>query len=360
MAAISNTHPIDVTDKAKHITAAANDDRLMSDRRQFGGMLLVFSAAALTFPLANIATLVGPDGTTASEGIPLTSLIASIFVATIGIVGMITGYLSLVHDFNHKYLSASLVALSQLAWVPFITDMTAVGRAARSGQAFIPDAYDPTATDVRFVGAMGILGILSYGTAFLGSLSFIAFAMHSYNVGKPQTRSGSYYRSRFAFYTLVSVVAGLSQLLLGSYLIATIGNGPYREGAVGVAVYFVNYPEISVVVGLVQLVNAAFAAARYFGAVGGNDANSHAFQLTSLFQWIVMLTLQIMTQVAYSPGGTAAARAPSAAMMMLALTLLPAYLDAKMRSVPDVLPEEYYRADAGNDKTASVDVADRV
>ena len=331
-----------------------HDTRLQADQRQFGGMLLVFSAAAITFPLANIATLVGPDGTTADEGIPLTSLIASIFVVTIGIVGMITGYLSLLHDFNHKYLSGALIVLSQLAWVPFITDMTAVGRAARTGEAFIPAAYDASASDVRFVGAMGILGILSYGTAFLGSLSFVAFAMHSYNVGKYEQRAGSYYRGRFAFYIIVLFIAGISQLLLGSYLIAAIGNGPLSEGAVAVAMYFVNFPEISVFVGLVQILNASFGMARYFGIAGGSDATSHSFQATSLFQWIAMLSLQIVTQVAYSPGGTAAARAPSTAMMTLAMSLLPAYLDHKMRSVPDVLPPHYYKSSlSSQDKAGS-------
>ena len=327
--------------------------RLQSDQRQFGGMLLIFSAAAITFPLANIATLIGPDGTTADEGIPLTSLVASIFVVTIGIVGMITGYLSLLHDFNHKYLSGALIVLSQLAWVPFITDMTAVGRAARSGEAFIPNAYDLTASDVRFVGAMGILGILTYGTAFLGSLSFIAFAMHSYNVGSHGQRNGAYYRGRFAFYSLVLFVAGLSQLLLGSYLIANIGDGPLSDGAVAVAMYFVNFPEISVLVGLVQIANASFGMARYFGVAGGSNANSHLFQITSLVQWIAMLSLQIVTQVSYSPGGTAAARAPSTAMMTLAMSLLPAYLDRKMRSVPDVFPSDYYKSPVPSSEAAS-------
>jgi hypothetical protein len=235
--------------KSIESSTALGQERFKSDKRQLGGMLMLLGTTALVFPLANIATKVGPDGTTASENIPLSSLIASVFVVNMGIVSMVLGYLSLVHDYGNKYLTGSLIAFTQLAWVPFITDLTNVGKTARSGVGFIPAAYDPSEGDVRFVGAMGMLGILGYGAGFLGSLAFIQFALYQYQSGNAQSRPGSYYRGRLSFYCFELFLVGLSQFLLGIYTISSFGKGPL-DFPVGVAMYTVYFPEISIFCGL--------------------------------------------------------------------------------------------------------------
>jgi hypothetical protein len=63
--------------------------------------------------------------------------------------------------FHSSYSSSN--AIFQKQTQPFITDLTAVGRAAKSGNAFIPDAYEPSTTDIKVVGACGMMGILGYG-----------------------------------------------------------------------------------------------------------------------------------------------------------------------------------------------------
>lgn len=321
------------------VAKAVGQQRLLSDKRQLGGMMIILGAAALIFPMANVSTLIGPDGTTANEGIPLSSLCAGVIVITMGVISMITGYMALVHDYTSRHLTGFLIVFGQLAYIPFITDLTNVGRGARSGSAFIPEAYGPSEGDVRFVGAMGMMGVLGYGTGFLGSLSFVQFALYSFQTGNPQARPGSYYRGRLSFYSFCLLLVGVSQLLLGSYVLSSFGNGPLPKGGIAVAMYMVNFPEISVFVGLVQILLASFGLARSFGVANGAD--NHAFQALAAFSWICTVSMQNLTQIAYAPGGTAAGMAPSVTMLTLGLNVLPAFLDYKMRSTPEDM-ESYY------------------
>lgn len=78
---------------------------------------MLVSTCALVFPMADIASLVGPDGTTASEGIPLAALIASILVVIMGILGIVIGYLQAIHDYGNKYLTGFFLVFVQLAWM---------------------------------------------------------------------------------------------------------------------------------------------------------------------------------------------------------------------------------------------------
>ena len=317
-------------------------ERFKSDKRQLAGLLMIQGAAALVYPLANIATLVGPNGTTANMGIPLSSLISSVFVVLMGMQGMILGYLGLVHDYGHKYLTGFLALFIQLAWMSYLTDLTAVGRGAKSGMAFIPPAYQPTASDVRFVGAMGMIGIVAYGLGFLGSLAFYAFDLYTFQSGKPEKRPGGYYRGRLGFYCFALFLAGISQFLLGVYIITKFSAGPLSEkGAIGVAMYFVSFPEISIAVGFLQMVVATYGMTRSYLHIA-NGPDNHSFQFAALLLWICVVSMQILTQFAYAPGGVAAAGAPSVTMLTLGLHVLPAYLDYKMRTVPVIISASYY------------------
>ena len=188
-----------------------------ADLRQLAGVLFGLSICATFFPLANVAGRIGPDGTTADEGIPLSSLVAGLCVIVIGLTGMLTGYMALVHDYSNRYLTGFLLIWVQTAFIPYVTDMTDVGKTANSGVGFIPGVYSPTESQVRFVGAMGILGIFCYGACFLGSLAFMAFALYAYQVHKPGDRSSGYYRGRLGFYCILLIIVGLAQLMLGAF-----------------------------------------------------------------------------------------------------------------------------------------------
>lgn len=320
-------------------SAPIGQERFKSDKRQLGALLMLIGTSALVFPLANLSGKIGPDGTTASEGIPLSSLVASVFTINMGIVSMVLGYLTVVHDYGNKYLTGALIAFTQLAWMPFITDLTDVGRTARSGKGFIPDAYDPSEGDVRFVGAMGMMGILGYGTGFLGSLAFIQFALFAYQSDNPCARPGSYYKGRLSFYSFTLFLVGLSQFLLGIYTIRNFGEGPLESGPVGVAMYLVFFPEISVFCGLLQILVSIFGFSRSMGFANGAD--NHSYQAVALFSWICTVSMQNLTQIAYAPGGTAAGMAPSVTMLTLGANVLPAFLDFKMRTTPSDLSTYY-------------------
>ena len=82
--------------------------------------------------------------------------------------------------------------------------------------------YDPSESDVAFVGAMGILGVLCYGTFFVGSLAFMAFSIYAFQAGKPGDLASGYYLGRLSFYSLLLIIVGLAQLMLGSYVLRLV------------------------------------------------------------------------------------------------------------------------------------------
>mmetsp|Transcript_12413 Transcript_12413/g.21734 ORF Transcript_12413/g.21734 Transcript_12413/m.21734 type:complete len:353 (-) Transcript_12413:221-1279(-) len=327
---------------------SVGQERLKSDKRQLGGMILLLASCALVFPMANLATRVGPDGTTDNEGIPLSSLIASVFVITLGMIGLLTGYLQAVHDFGNLALTGFLLLFNQLAWMPFITDLVAVGKAAASGEAFFPPEYDASPSDVKFVGAMGMMGILGYGTGFLGSLAFVGFALYSFQAGKPGDRPGSYYAGRLNFYGFALFLVGLAQLLLGTYLLTKFSAGPLPYGPVGVAMFVVNFPEISIVCGAFHILIALYGfLARSIGILNSED--NHSYQVAVFAGWVCTVSMQILVQVGYNPGGVMAAAAPSQTMLTLGIFVINAFLDFKRRTTPNQVPMNYYTEGDSNE-----------
>jgi hypothetical protein len=154
---------------------------------------------------------------------------------------------------------------TQTSFIPYLTTITSIGRAARSGAAFFGPGYIPSEGDVKFVGAMGILGMASYAFTFVGAISFMQFSLFAFQSGNYKQRAAKYYEGRMRFYTAMLMIAGLAQLLLGSYLAANFGRGGRLEnGTVGVAMFVVNYPAISIFIGLIQMINTAWGFARSF------------------------------------------------------------------------------------------------
>lgn len=345
--------------------------RFMADKRQLAGLMLLLGTCAAFQPLATIASLTGIQedvdneeenvGSANNNAIENASLASGIVQVVFGVLAMIVGYLCLVHDYSNYRLTGVLILLTQLAWMPFITSMVEIGKVASgpytietrrtvSGESvlledfivnpFIPEDYLPSERDVQFFGAMGILGILSYGTGFVGSLAFTEFAIYAFDVGKPTHRDARYYRGRLLFYSFVMLTAGISQLLLGSYILFNFGNGPLVP-SVGVAMYQVYLPEITVTIGCMQIITGYFGVGRYlhYVPVGPND---HQFQIIALVGWLSQLVLQYMVQICYGPKDENAASLPSLALLSLGLNILPAFLDLKMRSTPIFLTNEYY------------------
>lgn len=168
----------------------------------------------------------------------------------------------------------------------------------------------------------------------------MAYALYAYQTDKAAERSATYFRGRLTFYTVLLSVAGLSQLMLGSYVVANFGGGPLAAPVI-VAVYVVFFPEITIFVGIIQLLTGIFGVFRRYGKFN-NGKDDHRYQMALFFTWMCMLSMQIVAQIAYAPADTAAAAAPTVACLSLALCAAPAFLDYKMRTLPEVFPPEYY------------------
>jgi hypothetical protein len=138
----------------------------------------------------------------------------------------------------------------------------------------------------------------------------------------------------------VLALAGVSQLLLGSYVLFQFGGGPLSP-SVGVAMYRVYFPEISVAVGIVQLVVGYVGIARYLNYLPAGPTDDE-MQAAAFLGWFLQLVLQYIVPISYGSGDENAAALPSLALLSLGLNLLPAYLDYKMRTAPFYLTNEYY------------------
>lgn len=169
------------------------------------------------------------------------------------------------------------------------------------------------------------------------------FSLYTFYNAIPEDRNSGYFASRLSFYSLVLCVAGISQLMLGSYLLTNfdMDDGRLAGGFVQVGVYTIIFPAMSMFVGGLQVINGLWGFARSLDvAHGGPDDILYAFSMA--FQWIVMLGVQIIAQVGYLPGGTMAAVVPMVAAMSFALNLMPPYLDYKMRNTLQDIPIDYY------------------
>ncbi len=337
-------------------------ERLRSDRRQLGGMLLAMGVCVTFQPLLGMDSLIGFNsdlGGTVFDGWWL--IICGILQILFGALAMVVGYLALVHDYGNRRLTGTLILLTQLSWVPFATGIIQVGVATSSPyitdtttswseelvfleeyvvNPFIPEDYLPNKNDVIFLGCMGILGLISYGVGFFGSLAFLEFSLYSFDAGKPTRRDGTYYRGRLLFYSFVVLIAGMSQILFGAYIIFEFGGGRLSP-PIGVAMYRVSFPEITVAVGAIQMVVGYHGVGNYLRLfpVGPNNNN---FQILALIGWVLQLILQYIVQIGYVEGNANSAALTSLALYSFGISILPPFLDYKMRTTPISFNEEYY------------------
>jgi hypothetical protein len=225
--------------------------RLISDRRQLAGILLLLGVCATIEPLVDISIFVGKEGFKDGTPVMIASFVAALVQVVFGCLATAVGFLHLVLDCGSPALSGALVVAVQGAWAPFVVrlyklvdqtirpyevqtfdSLSGVGTTAKEeyvSNPFISDEYVPTIRDVRIVGSTGIVGELSYMFAFYGALAFCAFAIDAFDRYKPTARDGRFYRGRHLLYSFVLAIAGLSQLLLGAYIVFGFGSGPLQH-----------------------------------------------------------------------------------------------------------------------------------
>ncbi|CAB9502546.1 expressed unknown protein [Seminavis robusta] len=319
--------------------------RFHADRRQLGGMLMVTGFCAVIHPIANIVNAFNADGAlnTDPSTIPFWGMVGAFSLFLNGVASVIVGFAACTMDSSHIIVTTVLTAINQLCWIPYITDMTNVGKMASSDpakQGLVPAGHNPTETDVKFVASIGVIAIACYGFAYVGSLSFMAFGLHSMNTGKYDQRPSGYYKGRLTFYSLVLTIGGGAQLALGAYSAAEFGTGALEEGRIRAAMLIVNYPVVSILVGSIQVLHGLWGIARSFGVHSGPRDN--IYQLSLAGQWLIVLCFQDIMQLAYFPLNVMTPMAAGIAAISFGINMMPAYLDAKMRNTPEEIPEGYY------------------
>jgi len=135
-------------------------------------------------------------------------------------------------------------------------------------------------------------------------------------------------------------LAGLSQLMLGSFIQRNFGSGAL-PATIGVAMYRVNFPAISITVGVIQVLNSLWGFARSYG-VGVRGEKDINYQISMFAGWFLQVVLQAIVQVSYSPGGELAPASTTITAMSVGLNMMPAYLDYKSRTVPEEITPDYY------------------
>jgi hypothetical protein len=348
--------------------------------RQLGALMMLFGVCVLVNPQFKNARQPGETGVSKiyspvesesnHEFLVLALVLGGVCQVVLGAFAVVTGFLAVVHDFGCMSLTRILILVAQTSWISllagtvhaanwlamfayrhltsafvnrhamflsFTIDMAEIVIQTQDGlnSGYIPLSYDPTLRDIRFFGAMGVLGIVGWYVGLFGSLSLIVFALHAFQSGNPDSRSKAFYQSRLVFYSVFSLLAAGSQLLLGVYVMGNFGSGPLQN-PVAVAMYLIVYPELSIVCGSVQALLALFGFARAAGVISQPD--NHLYQCMALLSWVVTMAGPVMAQVYSLPAGDGA----SLIVLSVGLHLLPAFLDFKMRNLPYVFPPDLY------------------
>jgi len=201
---------------------------------------------------------------------------------------------------------------------------------------FIPAMYNPTSSDVWFVGAMGMIGAATFCLFLFGSYALLMGILQSYHAGAPEKYNAGYYRGRLIFYSAVMAIAGLAQMSLGTYVIDKFGNGPL-PAPITAAMFVVYFPEINVCVGLMYVANGLWGM-----LIGLARQMDGYFAISMCIQLVCTLILMVLVQTSYAPGGVMAEAIPTLASLTIGVSLTPIFLDSMARITPEQITHEYY------------------
>ncbi|MGK3734950.1 MAG: hypothetical protein ACI90V_001789 [Bacillariaceae sp.] len=149
---------------------------------------------------------------------------------------------------------------------------------------------------------------MTYALGFIGSIGFMAWSLHSYTENKPDERAAPYFKGRMFFYSSVLAVAGTVQFLLGAVVAGLFNGKELSAGPVTVAFFVVSYPGATMFVGLWEMINGFWGIARSFDILNF-EMDIPIYQLSLGVQWLFILLLQDIVQLAYLPFGSMAAAA---------------------------------------------------
>lgn len=272
------------------------NSRFEADKRKIAGVLMAMSITVAWFPLARVAPLINGNGETVDHGIEFSALVGNLIALAMGLMGITLAWAELVHEYSNPGITFAVSIFEILAFIPYVTDIVMIGKAANTGNAFIPPIYEFTETDVWFVGVMGMLGAGTFCLFLFGAYALLVMALYAYQSGNPESRNAGYYRARLTFYSAVMAVAGLAQLMLGAYVLDKFGGGPLPAPIV-VAMFLVWFPEINITVGSIYVLNGLYGM--YRGMMKSKDS---IFAFTMWTQLVCTLILMICVPTWWAPG----------------------------------------------------------
>lgn len=322
--------------------------RSKAERHQLGGLLLLAGFCALLQPMVGVATAAGPDQTPLPyERMEFVLFVGGLCVMLEGLLAMMVGYLELVQDVGMRRLTQFAIVWAQTAWIPYITNMIAVVRQAKTGTFVIPTdgVRIPTnRTDELFMGALGVLGIVSYGFALIGSIAFYLFAILAHQSDKGHTRDAVYFRQRATIYSINFFIGGFAQVMLGIYLwLRFIDTGfiVKQDATVLVGPFLVTYPWMAIVVGGLQTLGSLLAFFRSRGHLI-RDENDNRLQLLLTLAWLAQVVLQIMAQAIAVPTNAFVPTIPTMVTFTLSSSIILGYLDFRHRTESKEIEPIYY------------------
>lgn len=228
------------------------------------------------------------------------------------------------------------------SYIAYIGQMVLTGQGIHgySLGTMIPDGYNAGLSSYQYVGAMGIMGIMAYSVALLGSLTFFLLALLAYQSKMPHRQNVALYKGHFGLFSFVLFFAGLSQFLLGCFLAARFGR--LNGGPIFAGVYLVSRPGIAVVVGAFQLMGGLAGMTHAYGIRSNWTDESRSFLYYMGFIWLLQVVLQALTQPAFAAGDIGGGFAPDILPFTIPLNLMPAYLQYKSVEVDEDIGPDYY------------------
>jgi len=280
-------------------------ERRRSEIRQLGALLVILGIGAAHSALHLTAILIeGMSGGKQLQGFRLPALCATTLQTGLGMTAIAIGFYVFLNSPTSKRshnVAKILVFVVNLGPISvFITIARLIQGANQPPEdnEFIPPDMNPTHRDIRFVIAMGVLSLVSVCGTLIGGLTVVALNLCAFLGEKPLDKHRGYYVVRFAYYSLLVFIGGISQLVLGLYLGSHFGWGPYND-AVHVAVYTVFFPSLTALVGAVQTLYAIFGWCRALDMIPIRSKDDSSFAIATLICWVITMVVQVCTTSFY-------------------------------------------------------------
>jgi len=330
------------------VTQQLGLERRKSDMRQLGALLIILGMGSSFSALALTAILVeGMAGAKQIYDFKLPALVATIIQTLIGMVAIVSGFVTLISTpFTSRahFYAKILVCIVNLGPISFAITLIKLAMGASEppeDNPFIPPSMNPNQSDIRMVCAMGILALVSVCTTLIGGLTIVGLSLCAYLGGQQVDKHQGYYVIRYAFYNLMVFLGGFSQLLLGIFLSARFGPGPYDQ-AVHVTTYTVFFPYITAIVGTVQTFMGVYGWSRAVGWIKIQGESDSVFLYVTLITWIITMVLQIIVQPSFGTGDSFDAEGATYAAVYVGFFVMPAWLDHMVRYTPKRIDPSYF------------------